>query len=162
MPGNAAGTERAVTYPPSEQYDRWKTAADEMDMSVSGFIASMTEAGMKKFDPRDVEPDESRLELREQRNELKRELDAARDRIRDLEDRVHDSERDEIHAFVADNPGASFDRIIQHVVSTAPERADWHLTELESAGDLRVDGDEYYPATAAATDGGIDETVRSP
>lgn len=156
MPGNVEGTERAVTYPRSEQYNRWKAAADEMNMSVSGFIASMTEAGMKKFDPRDVEPDESRLELRKQRNELKRELDAARDRISDLEDRVHDSERDEIHAFVADNPGASFDRIIQHVLATAPERADWHLTELESAGDLRADGDEYRPVTTAGTVGGTE------
>jgi len=42
--------------------------------SMSEFMEAMVEAGLKKFDTSNVEPDETNRELREQRNELKGEL----------------------------------------------------------------------------------------
>mgnify|MGYP000695878062 CR=1 FL=1 len=74
----------ATTYPTSQQYARWKDRAKDFGMSVSEFIQYMVEAGLKKFDAR-VEADESRQELRQQRNDLKAELEHARDRIDTLE-----------------------------------------------------------------------------
>jgi molecular chaperone DnaK (HSP70) len=112
-------------------------------MSMSEFIEAMVEAGMKKFSA-SVEPDETNQELREQRHELKTELDRTRNRIRELEDMVYHGERRTINRYVEDNPGATYDEIIQHVVDTVPSRVSTHLDDLEG-GSLRYEEDGYYP-----------------
>jgi predicted nuclease with TOPRIM domain len=133
-----------MTYPTEAQYDRWKRRAEEFDMSVSEFMQAMVEAGLKKFEAT-VEPDEGLRELREQRNDLRDELDRARDRIGSLEDRIHHGERATIRRFVAENPGATYDDIIQHVLNSTPSRVTNHLNDLEGE-DLRVEDGAYYPA----------------
>lgn len=143
MPETAEDTQMAAAYPTTDQYDRWKDRADEFDMSVSGFIASMVEAGMKKFDT-SVEPDETNAELREQRNDLKTELDDARDRISKLEDRLYRSDSAEIRRFVEENPGTNFEAIKTHLRESVPERANEHIESMEGES-LEVHGDRYYP-----------------
>jgi ElaB/YqjD/DUF883 family membrane-anchored ribosome-binding protein len=141
-------TQPAMTYPTSEQYERWKARADDLDMSTSEFMQSMVEAGMKKFDV-SVEPDETDQELRKQRNDLKDELDHARDRIVDLEDQVHRGERAAVREYVGDHPeGVEFSGIVQRVIDTVPERVNRHIEDLEGDA-LRVEGDHYYPANSA-------------
>ncbi|WP_299237225.1 hypothetical protein [Natronomonas sp.] len=103
----------------------------------------MVEAGLKKFDASEIDPDETNRELREQRNNLKAELDRARDRIADLEDAVYHGERQAIKEFVDTNPGASYDEIIQHVIDTVPERVTTHLDDMEGEY-LRVEDGRYY------------------
>ncbi|EMA44281.1 hypothetical protein C449_12163 [Halococcus saccharolyticus DSM 5350] len=132
-----------MAYPTTDQYDRWKRRADEFDMSVSEFIQSMVEAGLKKFDA-SVEPDETNRELREQRNEMKDELDRTRDRVADLEEQLHGDERAAVREYVENNPGAEFGEIVQHIVDTVPERVNRHLDDLESDA-LRAENGEYYP-----------------
>ena len=132
-----------ATYLTKEQYRRWKSQANDMGMSMSEFVEAMAEAGMKKFDV-DVEPDETNRELREQRNELKEELDRARDRIRELEDAVYHGERRTIERYVRENPGATYEEVIQHVIDTVPQRVTTHLDDLESDA-LRHEEGEYYP-----------------
>jgi ElaB/YqjD/DUF883 family membrane-anchored ribosome-binding protein len=131
-----------MTYPTAEQYDRWKQRAEEFDMSVSEFMQAMVEAGLKKFDAT-VEPDETARELREQRNDLRDELDHARSRIDDLETRLYQGERAAVRNYVEENPGATYDEIIQHVVDTVPERVTKHLDDLEGE-DVAVEDDRYY------------------
>ncbi|RBI63624.1 hypothetical protein DMJ13_03570 [halophilic archaeon] len=143
MPETGDDTQMAAAYPTNDQYERWKEQADEFDMSVSGFIASMVEAGMKKFEA-SVEPDETNRELREQRDDLKHELDDARERISDLEDRLYRSDSAEIRRFVERNPGASFERITSHLRETVPERANEHLAVMEGES-VEVHNDAYYP-----------------
>lgn len=144
MPGNGPNTSRATVYPPDEQYERWIDHADEFDMTISGFIANMVEAGLKKFDGT-VAPDETNRELREQRNDLKAELDATRERVSKLEDQLYRSDAAEIRRFVAENPGASFERITDHLRETVSKRANEHLATME--GDtLEVHNDVWYPA----------------
>lgn len=132
-----------ATYPTKDQYRRWKSQADDMGMSMSEFIEAMAEAGMKKFDV-DVEPDETNRELREQRNELKGELDRARDRVRELEDAVYHGERRTIKRYVEENPGATYEEIIQQVIDTVPQRVTMHLDDLEGDG-LRHEDGAYHP-----------------
>ena len=139
----SSDTQPAMTYPTEDQYDRWKQRAEEFDMSVSEFMAAMVEAGLKKFDA-SVEPDETLTELREQRNDLRDELDHARTRIESLEDRIHHGERATIRQFVEENPEATYDEIIQHVLDSAPGRVTNHLADLEGE-DLRVEDGGYYP-----------------
>ena len=134
----------AATYPSEEQYQRWQDRADDLGMSMSEFMEAMVEAGMKKFDV-SVEPDETNQELRQQRNELKTELDRARDRIQELEDAVYHGERRTIKRYVEDNPGATYDEVIQHVIDTVPQRVTTHLDDLEGDELQYVDGG-YYPA----------------
>lgn len=133
----------AAAYPTNDQYERWKDRAEEFDMSVSGFIASMVEAGMKKIDP-EVEPDKTNAELREQRDDLKSELDDARERISKLEDRLYRSDSAEIRRFVERNPGADFEDIKTHLRETVPERANEHIESMEGES-IEVHNDAYYP-----------------
>jgi len=133
----------AATYPSEAQYQRWQDRADDLGMSMSEFMEAMVEAGMKKFDAT-VEPDETNQELREQRNELKGELDRARGRIQELEDAVYHGERRTIKRYVEDNPGATYDDIIQHVIDTVPQRVTTHLDDLEG-DELRQEDGGYYP-----------------
>lgn len=136
-------TQPAMAYPTKQQYTRWKEHAEEYDMSVSEFMASMIEAGMKKFDAT-VAPDETNQELRQQRNDLKDELVHARDRVQRLENRLHRGERETIRRYVEDTPGTSFGEIVQQVIDTVPERVNHHLDGLEGEA-IRFDGERYYP-----------------
>lgn len=139
-----ASSRHAATYPTEEQYQRWQDRANEMGMSTSEFIEAMVEAGMKKFSAT-VEPDETNQELRDQRRELKDELDHSRNRIQELEDMVYHGERRTIKRYVNDNPGATYDEIIQHVVETVPNRVTTHLDDLEGDA-LRQENEGYYLA----------------
>lgn len=139
-----ADSHHAATYPSEEQYQRWQDRADDLGMSMSEFMEAMVEAGMKKFDV-SVEPDETNQELRQQRNELKTELDRARDRIQELEDAICHGERRTIKRYVENNPGATYDEVIQHVIDTVPQRVTSHLDDLEGEELRYVDGG-YYPA----------------
>jgi len=148
----SSDTQPAMTYPTTEQYERWKDRAAEFDMSVSEFMQAMVKAGLKKFDAA-VDPDETNQELRQQRNDLKDELARTRGRIRTLEDRLHDDERNTVHQYVENNPGATYDEIIQHVIDTVPERVSDHLDELEGES-LTTDDGAYYATDDDASDGG--------
>lgn len=138
-----ADSRHAATYPSEQQYQRWQDRADDLGMSMSEFMEAMVEAGLKKFDA-SVEPDETNQELRQQRNELKTELDRARDRIQELEDAVYHGERRTIKRYVEDNPGTTYDEVIQHVIDTVPQRVTTHLDDLEGDELRYVDGG-YYP-----------------
>lgn len=131
------------TYPTEQQRERWEEQAEEAGMSMSEFVQSMTEAGMKKFEIA-VKPDETNGQLRQQRNELKDELDEKRDRIRTLEDRLHTGERKRIRQFIQKNPGVEYGDIVQHIINTVPSRVTAHLDEMESEGIYTEDG-RYYP-----------------
>ena len=59
---------QAATYPSEEQYDRWEGQCEELGMrSMSEFMEAMVEAGLKKFDTSNIEPDETNRELSQQR-----------------------------------------------------------------------------------------------
>ena len=146
----SSDTQPAMTYPTTEQYDRWKQQAEEFDMSVSEFMQSMVEAGLKKFDAT-VEPDKTVHELRKQRNNLKDELDHARTHIQQLEDRLHHGEQAAIEEYIESNPEATWDEIIQYVVDTVPERVTAHLDVME--GDKLQEKDGAYYLEKHTDDG---------
>lgn len=119
-------------------------------MGVSEFIQYMVSAGQKADRGFEVslEPDESARELRNQRNDLMVELERARDRIETLEEQVYYTERAELRRYVEDNPGASYDELLDHMQRTVPDR----LPEYIEAGDLYVDptpdGDDGFFVSA--------------
>ena len=141
-------TQAAMTYPTTDQYSRWKDRAAELDMSVSEFMQSMVEAGIKvdKGFELDLERDETRQELREQRNDLRDELEHARNRISKLENQLHRGERAKIIEFVAENPGVSHGELGQEIVDTVSDRLPKHIEELDGE-EIRIEGDEYYPVS---------------
>lgn len=138
-----------MTYPTKDQHSRWKQEAEDMDMCMSEFVECMVEAGMKKFDV-DVDPDESTQELRRHRNDLRRQLGSARDRIDRLEDELYHGERGAIQEYIHENPGATYDEIIQHVIDTVPTRVTRLLDELEGE-EIRVEDGVYYPVKGEST-----------
>lgn len=132
-------------YPTEEQYRAWKKEADELGMSLSEYMQSMTAAGRKKFEA-SIERDETERELREQRNALKEELAAARSRIETLESQLETTERAEVADYINDHPGATFPEIVQHLIETVPKRVNRHLDELAGESIQMKDG-EFYPLT---------------
>lgn len=122
-------TNHVATYPSDEQLERWEERADEMGISMSRFVESMTEAGMKTFS-RDVEPDESAAELRQERNELLNELETLRQRVEFLEQKAYTTEREKIEGFVKQNPGAVEADIEQAYIQDAPSRVQEHIEAL--------------------------------
>jgi len=147
----SSDSQMAATYVPQQQYARWKSRAESLDMSVSEYIKSMVEAGNKKFEAT-VEPDETASELREQRNHYQQELERAQARVSKLETRLDQGEKAEIRRFVESNPGVTFEEITTHLIETIPERTNKLLESLE--GDtVCVDGDRYYPVTETGEEG---------
>lgn len=116
-------------------------------MSVSEFIQAMTEAGMKKVESVEVKPDETRQELRSDRNRLQDELKQAHETIRYLENQTHTTERQEILDFLDENPGADYDDIVNQIIGTAPERIADHLDALSD--EIQVEEGHYYPVEEA-------------
>lgn len=137
--------QHTATYLTEDQHERWKRQAECLDMTLSEFIQAMTEAGMKKFEVT-VEPDESNRELRAQRNDLQQELHRARNRIDSLEEQLYRREYSTILRFVRENPGASYDEIVRHVMDTVPVRVNDHLQELEGEN-IKQENDGYKPIT---------------
>lgn len=135
-------TQAVMSYPSVEQHEQWKVRADEMGMSLSGFVQAMVEAGWKKFDG-DVRPDETKRELREQRRDLKGELDHARERIATLEETLHHGEQAALQKYIDENPGADYREIVEHLAKTVPERARRHLDTMEGES-VRVEDGQYY------------------
>lgn len=135
----------ATTYPTAEQYGRWKAEAENQGMSVSEYIASMTEAGRKKFTV-DVTPDETNQALREARDHYRQELEKERRKTEHLESQVYGGEQATVESFVQSNPGATYEQIVEHVKQTAPQRVGTHLDTM-SGTDIWQDDDGYYPLT---------------
>lgn len=133
---------QATSYPTRQQYGRWKDEADKRDMGISEFMQAMVEAGLKKFNT-NIEPDETNRKLRQQRNELKSELDRTRERVSELEHRMHQTEYKAIEEYVRDNPGVSFEEIVQNMIDSAPQRVNEHLDALEGDG-LYFEEDGYF------------------
>jgi hypothetical protein len=59
---------------------------------------------------------------------------------------VYHGERRTIKRYVDDNPGATYDEIIQHLIETVPSRVTTHLGDLEG-DEIRYEDEGYYPAT---------------
>ena len=143
-----SNNQHVATYPAEEQHHRWENQADRLGMSLSEFVEAMVEAGLKKFEPTG-DPDMTNQDLRDQRNELKQELDHARTRVQQLEQTAYHGERRTIKRFVNQNPGVTYDEIMQHIIDTVPRRVTMNLDELE--GDAIKNTDEgYYPAQTEA------------
>ena len=136
-------TQAAMCYPSSQQYEQWKTRAEERGYkSVSRFMIDMVEAGSKQMDM-SVEYDEEPRELRRQRNDLKEELDDTRRRIRNLEDQLYRGERKAIIELLEKQPeGATFAEIVQSLVDDAPARVADQLAQMEGS-DVVTEGSLY-------------------
>lgn len=146
MSSTSDDTQPAMAYPTTDQYERWKDRAAELDMSVSEFMQAMVEAGIKvdRGFELNLERDESRRELRKQRNDLRDELQHARDRIVQLENQLHRGERAAIIEFIKDNPGATHAEVGQEIIETYPDRLKDHIEFLEGE-EIRIEDDRYYP-----------------
>lgn len=130
----------ALAYPDETQYERWQRKADEWDMTMSEFIQSTVEAGIKSVEGVDItiEADENIHEIREERNRLASELGQAQSRISELEEQTFSPEREELRRFLVENPDADYSEVIEHMRATIPSRI------LELVEGLYVDLDAEY------------------
>ncbi len=142
MPYTKDTTQTATAYPTVEQYQRWKARADELDMSMSEFIQSMTEAGMKEFE-RDI-PDEDFTRVRKRRDEYRQEVKQKRARVEELEQALNRTMRGDIERFIQANPGVNVQEIIQHIINDVPKRVQEHLQDMEGSGNVTKENGQYY------------------
>lgn len=139
------GSKHAAAHVPEDVHEEWQAEAEKMDASMSKYIKMMVSAGRKKFDRDLVEPDEDRAELRRQRNDLRDALRDARDRINNLEEQLSETERTEIIEYLEENPGASREDIVQHMLNSTSGRVTRLLTKMEGS-EIRVDGQGRFYA----------------
>lgn len=136
-------SQQVKAYLTPEQHDRWKQEAEERDMSLSEFIQSMTEAGLKKFEVR-AKPDDTNRELREQNRRLAEDLADAQDRIDTLESRLMNTETQAIIKHISENPGTSYTDVLQHVKNSAEKgRTQDAVQSLLGEEIVRKDGGYY-------------------
>lgn len=130
------------TYPSEEQFSHWSERAEEMGMSKSQFVMCMVEAGIKKFE-REVDPDETKNDLRQQRADLREELSRTRDRVEKLERQLLKSDRQTILEYLDEEPGVGFHDVVQHIQNTTASRVANLLGEMVGA-EVTVDDGRYF------------------
>lgn len=106
---------------------------------------------MKKFE-RDVEPDFSNAELREQKADLQDELSHVRERMQRLEDIAYGGERQEVIDYIENNPGVEYYEILTRIENTAGERLTPALDWLETEGRIEKNEAGQYFAVEDADD----------
>ncbi|MYL17354.1 hypothetical protein GLW36_11970 [Halorubrum terrestre] len=125
--------QHVATYVPEELLEDWDEMAEEMDMSRSEWLMAMVEAGRKKFD-RDIQPDESKRDLRQRNTQLWDDYQEASSELKRLKTQLHQTERRAIVEFVEDNQGCQYKEIAKHLQKTRSSR----LTKMLDA----LNGDE--------------------
>lgn len=120
-------------YTPQDRYEAWKQEADELGMSMSQWANAMVEAGLKKFD-RDIQPAESKTELRKRNTKLWNDYERIRKERDKLETQLHQTEQRAIIEFVEENSGCQYKEIAQYLSKNRGSR----LTKLLDA----MDGEE--------------------
>jgi hypothetical protein len=76
-----------------------------------------------------------------------KELEQRDKTIKSLRQQLKDTERKTVIEFVAENPGATYGDIRQHLMNTNSGRMSSMLAEMEGA-ELRVEEGEFYAARA--------------
>lgn len=117
-------------YTPQDRYETWKQEADKLGMSMSQWANAMVEAGLKKFE-RDIQPEESKTDLRKRNTQLWNDYEKVRKERDKLETQLHQTERRAIVEFVEGNQGCQYKEIAQHLAKNRGSR----LTKLLDALD---------------------------
>jgi predicted nuclease with TOPRIM domain len=128
-------------YAPPDRKESWEELADEMGMSTSEWANAMIEAGLKKFD-RDIQPDESKRDLRRRNSELWSDYQTLRKERDRLEKQLHQTERRAVLEFVEENNGCRYKEIAKHLSKNQASR----LTKLLDALDgqeIEIDEDGH-------------------
>lgn len=120
-------------YAPPDRKESWEEQANEMGMSTSEWANAMIEAGLKKFD-RDIQPDESKRDLRRRNTELWKKFHELKKERDSLEKQLLQTERQAILEFVEENNGCRYKEIAKYLSKNQASR----LTKLLDA----LDGDE--------------------
>ncbi|MDB2261817.1 hypothetical protein PM035_12865 [Halorubrum ezzemoulense] len=148
------GLTHVATHVPASERDVWEAEAEEMGASLSVYVQMMAIAGRKKFDRR-VEPDRTRADLRREIGRLMKELEERDETIKSLRRQLKDTEQHAVIDFVAENPGASYGDVRQHLMNTNGGRIASMLAEMEGA-ELHVEDGKFY-ATRVKSDEGLDD-----
>ena len=108
---------------------------------MSQWANAMVEAGLKKFD-RDIQPDESKRDLRRRNTELWNKYQELKEERDSLEKQLYQTERRTILEFVEENNGCRYKEIAKHLSKNQASR----LTKLLDALDgeeIEIDGNGH-------------------
>ena len=138
------GESKQVTvYVPKEMVVGWDEERAELNMSRSEYVQSMVCAGRKKFSL-DHEVDETKRELRRERNELKNKLESARDDINDLEVRAYGGEREALIEVIEREPGITYADLVRELGNDLPARVSQHLDDIVGE-QIERENNCFYP-----------------
>lgn len=132
-----------MCYPTLEQYEEWKERAESLDMTVSGYMSAMIEAGGKKFG-RTPAVDTTNTELRRQRDQYRRALQEERQRNEVLENQLQGTIHSDVQEFVNENPGVDETEIRQAIANKLNRRVSNVLDALLGESIVEENGC-YYP-----------------
>jgi len=132
-------SQQVSTYVPAEQLEEWDEIAESMGMTRSEWLMAMVAAGRKKFD-RDVQPDESKRDLRRRNTELWNDFqEVARERD-SLQKQLHQTERQALLEFVNENQGCRYKEIAKHLSQNRGSRLTQMLDALDG-NEIEIDED---------------------
>ena len=131
--------ELAGAWVPAEQKERWEELAEERGMSLSEWMSAMVEAGLKKFD-RDIQPAESKDDLRKRNTELWNDFQAVATERDRLQKELRQTERLAIIEFVEENQGCKYKEIAKHLRQNRGSRLTKLLDVLDGE-EIEIDED---------------------
>jgi hypothetical protein len=160
----APGTKHLNVYPPAEVAAEWRREAEAGDESLSEYIVGRAEAGRKKFDMTAATADVDAGELADLRAENAdlREMNARqRETIDRLRGELRDTDAGAALGHVVENPGVTFNSLLDYVESKTARRVTEKLTawngrlvteRIEKRGEPneQYEAECYYPTEAAA------------
>ena len=124
------GDERTTvrTYVPAYQKERWRSHAEELDMSQSEFVRAMVQAGRSGFEP----PEAASTADSASAEETEPHSTDANPGGKSLEDRVVQA--------LADGDHYDWDELLSALTDDIEQRLDDTLQELQSDGRVRYSG----------------------
>jgi hypothetical protein len=128
---------QASTYISHERHEDWMGDAEEMDMSLSEWVAAMVEAGRKRFEG-DVAPDQTKDELRQEVRRLRRRVKQKNEEVTNLDSQLGLTEREAIIEYVELNEGVKYVEIVQHIQQSASGRVA-RMLDLMEGSELEID-----------------------
>ncbi|GAB7008977.1 hypothetical protein [Halorubrum trueperi] len=134
----------ATSYVPQGQYERWESEATKRNQSVSSWIASMVETGLRDIQVEAESPDEIG-DLRRRLRQLRNERDELQQRLNAQQQQEYQVGLGKIKDLIIENPGLNRREIMNHVSDNIAVFVDEFLDHLENSEFVKDDGDWYPP-----------------
>jgi len=134
----------ATSYVTPTQYQHWQDQAEKRNQSVSTFISTMVEVGLRQISLEDESPNEI-VKLRQQLQILRSEKRELRDKLENNQQRSYQVGLGKIKDLIINNPGIDKHEMTNFVSDNTYMFVDKYLDHLYDSEFRNQDGKWYPP-----------------